>query len=64
MESQARLNKRHLRKRGLDAADQKGNKRKQLTGPALVFKLRDEDINSDILAMRCVSTIGVYRLRA
>lgn len=56
MESQARLNKRNLRKRGLDNADNKGNKRKQLTGPALVFKLRDEDILYDIQAMKHVSS--------
>ncbi|KAG2213645.1 hypothetical protein INT46_000820 [Mucor plumbeus] len=52
LESQARLHKRNLRKREKEHPENKSSKKKQLTGPALVFKLKDDDILSDIQAMR------------
>ncbi|KAG1152105.1 hypothetical protein G6F37_001901 [Rhizopus arrhizus] len=51
-DSQSRLHKRNLRKRGTENSDNKANKRKQTSGPALVFKLKEEDINTDIQAIR------------
>lgn len=54
-DSQSRLHKRNLRKRGTENSDNKANKRKQTSGPALVFKLKEEDINTDIQAIRDVS---------
>lgn len=84
MESQSRLHKRNLRKRGPENADNKASKRKQMNDilffyianvtfffsfnmnmsltffflllrPALIFRLKDEDIHSDMQAMRSVS---------
>ncbi|KAL7308192.1 hypothetical protein PS15m_012078 [Mucor circinelloides] len=52
LESQSRLHKRNLRKREKEHPESKSSKKKQLTGPALVFKLKDDDILSDIQAMR------------
>ncbi|KAL9557658.1 hypothetical protein MBANPS3_001272 [Mucor bainieri] len=52
LESQSRLHKRNLRKREKEHPENKSSKKKQLTGPALVFKLKDDDILSDIQAMR------------
>ncbi|KAI9496927.1 Sds3-like-domain-containing protein [Zychaea mexicana] len=52
MESQARMLKRTLRKRGLEQVDSKSIKRKQLSGPALVFRLKDHDLQSDFQAMQ------------
>jgi hypothetical protein len=57
LESQARLHKRNLRKREKEHPENKSSKKKQLTGPALVFKLKDDDILSDIQAMRNVKFI-------
>lgn len=54
LESQSRLHKRNLRKREKEHPESKSSKKKQLTGPALVFKLKDDDILSDIQAMRNV----------
>ncbi|KAI9358099.1 Sds3-like-domain-containing protein [Pilaira anomala] len=52
LESQSRLHKRNLRRRGPENSDNKTNKRKQMNGPALIFRLKDEDIHSDMQAMR------------
>ncbi|KAI8358479.1 hypothetical protein EDC96DRAFT_241259 [Choanephora cucurbitarum] len=52
MDTQARLHKRNLRKRGPENPDSKSNKKKHLNGPSLVFKLKDDDILSDMQAMR------------
>ncbi|KAI8371020.1 Sds3-like-domain-containing protein [Blakeslea trispora] len=54
MDTQARLHKRNLRKRGPENPDSKSNKKKHLNGPSLVFKLKDDDILSDMQAMRNV----------
>ncbi|KAI8092466.1 Sds3-like-domain-containing protein [Halteromyces radiatus] len=52
MESQTRMNKRSLRKRGMDNGDNKLNKRKQVSGPTLIFRLKDEEVFDDLQAMR------------
>ncbi|KAL1933924.1 hypothetical protein VTP01DRAFT_8014 [Rhizomucor pusillus] len=61
MESQARILKRNLRRRGLDHNDNKANKRKQLSDarPGLIFKLKEDDIQSDIEQM-CIGTSYEY----
>ncbi|KAI7847043.1 hypothetical protein BDC45DRAFT_36351 [Circinella umbellata] len=51
IESQAK-SRRQLRKRGLEQSENKSSKRKQLSGPALVFKLREDDLQSDLHAMQ------------
>lgn len=90
LESQSRLHKRNLRRRGPENSDTKSTKRKQLTDilfifictnkiiylhlcvfiyvyvyisltfffllrPALIFRLKDEDIHSDMQAMKSVT---------
>ncbi|KAI8974458.1 Sds3-like-domain-containing protein [Pilobolus umbonatus] len=57
LESQSRLHKRNLRKRRPENLENKTNKRKQLNGPTLVLKLKEEDINADILAMKNVGCV-------
>lgn len=61
LESQARLHKRNLRKREKEHPENKSSKKKQLTGPALVFKLKDDDILSDIQAMRNVKFYYIFK---
>jgi hypothetical protein len=56
LETQNRMHKRNLRKRGPDHAENKSSKKKQLNGPVIVYKLKEEEILSDIQAMRNVST--------
>ncbi|ORZ12662.1 hypothetical protein BCR42DRAFT_419717 [Absidia repens] len=52
LETQTRMNKRNLRKRGMDNnGDGKLNKRKQTSVPALVFRLKDDEIYGDLQAM-------------
>ncbi|CAO3662356.1 unnamed protein product [Rhizopus stolonifer] len=55
LDSQSRSNKRNLRRRGAENLDNKSNKKKQMNGPALVFKLKEDSINTDIQQMRNVS---------
>lgn len=55
LETQNRMHKRNLRKRGPDHAENKSSKKKQLNGPVLVYRLKDDDILSDIQAMRNVN---------
>ncbi|KAI8333948.1 Sds3-like-domain-containing protein [Chlamydoabsidia padenii] len=52
LESHTRMNKRSLRKRGMENGDGKLNKRKQLSVPAIVFRLKDEEMYDDLQAMR------------
>ncbi|KAI8071758.1 Sds3-like-domain-containing protein [Gongronella butleri] len=54
METQTRSNKRSLRKRGMETADGKSSnsKRKQATGPTLMFRLKDDELLDDLQAMR------------
>ncbi|KAI9304472.1 Sds3-like-domain-containing protein [Cunninghamella echinulata] len=52
LETQTRMNKRSLRKRGMDNGDNKTNRRKQVSGPALVFRLKEEEVYDDLQAMR------------
>ncbi|KAI7898728.1 uncharacterized protein BX663DRAFT_564532 [Cokeromyces recurvatus] len=52
LDPQLRVHKRNLRKRGSDHAENKTNKKKQMTGPSLVFKLKEDDILSDLQLMR------------
>lgn len=51
-ESSSRLNKRTLRKRNNDQLETKSNKKKQTTGPVFNIKLKDEEIVSDLEAMK------------
>ncbi|KAI8967576.1 Sds3-like-domain-containing protein [Mycotypha africana] len=51
METQARMHKRNLRKRGAEHPENKSSKKKQMTGPALVIGLKEEDIVADLQAM-------------
>ncbi|KAI9276373.1 Sds3-like-domain-containing protein [Sporodiniella umbellata] len=52
LDTQSRLNRRNLRKRGADTMESKANKKKQMNGPALVFKLKENDLNSDMQQIR------------
>ncbi|CAO3621036.1 unnamed protein product [Cunninghamella blakesleeana] len=52
LETQTRMNKRSLRKRGMDNGDNKTNRRKQVSGPQLVFRLKEEEVYDDLQAMR------------
>lgn len=56
MESQARMLKRNLRRRGLEQSETKSKSRKTMSGPTFVFKLKEDDIQSDLQAMRIVSS--------
>ncbi|KAI7862711.1 hypothetical protein BDF14DRAFT_1510892 [Spinellus fusiger] len=52
MDTQTRPQKRNLRKRGNETAEVKSSKRKQSSGPSLIFRLTEEEIGSDLLKMR------------
>lgn len=52
LDTQSRLNRRNLRKRGTENPENKSNKKKQMNGPALVFKLKEDDLNSDMQDIR------------
>ncbi|KAI9481631.1 MAG: Sds3-like-domain-containing protein [Benjaminiella poitrasii] len=55
LDSQSRMHKRNLRKRGPDHAENKSNKKKQTTGPTMALRLKDDDILCDLQAMRAGS---------
>ncbi|KAI9032864.1 hypothetical protein CLU79DRAFT_728405 [Phycomyces nitens] len=55
IDAQIRPQKRNLRKRGNETTEVKINKRKQASGPSLVFRLTEDDMSSDMIKMRGVS---------
>ncbi|KAL0088579.1 hypothetical protein F4703DRAFT_1847148 [Phycomyces blakesleeanus] len=52
IDAQIRPQKRNLRKRGNETTEVKTNKRKQASGPSLVFRLTEDDMSSDMIKMR------------
>ncbi|RUS27220.1 Sds3-like protein [Jimgerdemannia flammicorona] len=52
IESQTRMHKRNLRKRGMEQNETKASKKRQLQAPPFTFGLKEEDLMNDLLVMR------------